>query len=202
MTLYYNDIPLLTTLNDSESRSRRIFRQLLAAFVGSFEEKREREQRFREVMEEYGSVISGICFSYASDTDDLKDLRQDIMINIWKGLKSYRGDSSLSTWIYRVALNTCVSTVRKRSRYPSTLPLETAPDPTDESDADKRDRIETLHRLIATLSPLDKAIVTMWLDERKYEEIAEVTGISRNNVAVRINRIKLKLAEKITGSGN
>lgn len=199
MTLFYSDIPFFP-IPDSESSFSRLLRLFFATLSGNGSEERELERRFREVIEEYGPVISGICFSYASDADDLKDLRQDILINIWKGLKTYRGDSSLSTWIYRVALNTCVSTVRKRSRRPYTLPLERVPDREEERDAESRERIETLHAMIATLSPIDKAIVTMWLDERKYEEIAEVTGLSRNNVAVRINRIKQKLAEKITSS--
>lgn len=196
MTISYSDIPQFPPLSIHASGIKGILRRFFAALAGSLEEEREQERRFRAVVEEYGAVIARICFSYATDADDLKDLRQDIMINIWKGLKSFRGESSLSTWIYRVALNTCVSTVRKRSRRPSTIPLEASPDFPDEQETETRERIETLHSLISSLSPLDKAVVTMWLDERKYEEIAEVTGISRNNVAVRINRIKQKLADK------
>ncbi len=171
-------------------------RLLFALISGKGEELKIREERFASILQEYGSVISGICFSYSTNADDLKDLRQDILINIWKGLGSFRGESSLSTWVYRVALNTCVSTVRKRTKHPSTISLDLICEPNDETDHESRERIESLHRIIATLSPLDKAVITMWLDERKYEEIAEVTGLSRNNVAVRINRIKQKLAEK------
>ena len=159
---------------------------------------REREKRFVEILNEYNPVISGICFSYSTSADDMKDLRQDILINIWKGLKNFRGDSSVSTWIYRVALNTCVSTVRKRYRKPVTVPIETqSADAPSDGEENLNDRINSLHAAIATLSPLDKAVITMWLDEKKYEEIAEVTGITRNNVAIRINRIKQKLAEKL-----
>ncbi len=172
----------------------RLFYSLIS---GMKKEENTREKMFASIMHDYGATISGICFSYASNADDLKDLRQDILINIWKGLASFRGDSSLSTWIYRVALNTCVSTVRKKSKSLSTIPLDGIMEPPEDNDPDSRDRIETLHKLISTLSPLDKAVITMWLDERKYEEIAEVTGISRNNVAVRINRIKQKLADKL-----
>ncbi|MDE5807886.1 MAG: sigma-70 family RNA polymerase sigma factor, partial [Muribaculaceae bacterium] len=156
-----------------------------------------REKRFASIIQEYGSVISGICFSYATNADDLQDLRQDIMINIWKGLESFRGESAISTWIYRVALNTCVSTVRKRSKALSTVPIEKVAERETETDEDMNERIELLHSLISTLSPIDKGVITMWLDERSYEEIAEVIGISRNNVAIRINRIKQKLANKV-----
>lgn len=169
-------------------------RGLFAVITGKERANRAKEERFASIMKDYGSVISGICFSYATNSDDLKDLRQDILINIWKGLESFRGDSSLSTWIYRVALNTCVSTVRKRSRNPATISIDAIYEPEADPISDTKERIEILHAMIATLSPLDKAIITMWLDERKYEEIADVTGISRNNVAVRINRIKQKLA--------
>ncbi len=173
-------------------------RRLLAAITGHPAESGARERLFAQVMREYSSVISGICLSYATDGDDLKDLRQDIMINIWKGLAAFRGDSSLSTWIYRVALNTCVSTVRKRSNRPSTVPLDALADMETEPDSAHKENLETLYALIAHLSPLDKALITMWLDDRKYDEIAEVTGLSRNNVAVRINRIKQKLHHKFT----
>lgn len=169
---------------------------LFAMLTGEKENNRDREQRFASILRDYGSVISGVCFAYANNADDLKDLRQDIMLNIWKGIASFRGDSSLSTWIYRVALNTCVSTIRKKSGCPSMVPLEGISELSEEGNSNL-ENIEILHELISTLSPLDKAVITMWLDERKYEEIAEVTGISRNNVAVRINRIKQKLGRRL-----
>ena len=178
-------------------RAAEKIRLLFSALTGKERDRTTREQRFASIIREFGPVISGICFSYSSNSDDLKDLRQDIMINIWKGLGTFRGESSLSTWIYRVALNTCVSTIRKRTKRPSTVSSEGINEPEVETDFALKERIETLHSMISTLSPLDKAVITMWLDERKYEEIAEVTGISRNNVAVRINRIKQKLADKI-----
>ena len=191
-------IPYMVNCHTAPSFGERILNKIrffLTAFSASSEESRNREKDFVAIMKEYGSVINGICFSYSTNADDLKDLRQDIMVNVWKGLKTFRGDSSVSTWIYRVALNTCVSTVRMRSKRPKTVPIENSPVFAEsEGDDGLNDRIERLHSLIADLSPLDKAVITMWLDERKYEEIALVSGISRNNVAIRINRIKQKLA--------
>lgn len=171
--------------------------RLFSIETGRAEDKTDsRETWFAKILAEYSPVISSICFSYATDNEDLKDLRQDILLNIWKGLHSFRGDCGLSTWIYRVALNTCVSTVRKRSKRPATIPLEGLTEIASDTESGLKERTETLHSIIARLSPLDKAVITMWLDDRKYEEIAEVTGISRNNVAVRINRIKQKLHHK------
>ncbi|MDE6298936.1 MAG: sigma-70 family RNA polymerase sigma factor [Muribaculaceae bacterium] len=157
-------------------------------------EKRDgREEMFAAIMKEHGNIISGICFAYSSNAEEMKDLRQDILLNIWKGLANFRGEAALSTWLYRVALNTCVSTIRKRKGDPATICFDLVGDIPEESD-DTSERLMQLHSLIATLSPVDRGIITMWLDERTYDEIAEVTGISRNNVAVRINRIKKRLA--------
>ncbi|MDE6237790.1 MAG: sigma-70 family RNA polymerase sigma factor [Muribaculaceae bacterium] len=162
-----------------------------------FSNSRDKEREFADILRDYGNMISGICFSYADNAEDIKDLRQDILINIWKGLNSFRGDSSLSTWLYRVALNTCVSTIKTKKRKISTSPLEEGHGASEDPDYASNESIEWLHYQISTLSPLDKAIITMWLDERSYEEIATVTGISRNNVAVRINRIKQKISKSI-----
>ncbi len=160
-----------------------------------------REERFAEVIRDYGSMISGICFSFSADKQDAADLRQDILLNIWKGLATYREDSSLSTWLYRVALNTCVSTIRMRKRRVVTVALDSVGEVGSALDQGEQERIDWLYERIASLPPLDKAVVTMWLDNRPYEEIAEVIGISRNNVAVRLNRIKAKLSVGM-GNGN
>lgn len=175
-------------------RMRLFFSMALARGRG----KRHREETFASIIKNHGNIISGICFSYSSNGEDMKDLRQDILLNIWKGLATFRGESSLTTWLYRVALNTCVSTVRKRSGRVATVGFEGVGDIAEEND-DTSERLAVLHALISSLSPVDKGIITMWLDERSYEEIAEVTGISRNNVAVRINRIKRKLASDFSG---
>lgn len=153
------------------------------------------EAQFQKVVGDYRKVINGICFSYASDPADLEDLRQDIYLNIWRGLQQFKGESSMSTWIYRVALNTCVSTVRKRSRSVDTLPIDKCLECGDtDDDRDYQERVESLYAMIACLSPVEKAIVTMWLDGNPYEEIAEVVGLSKNNVGIRLHRIKEKLA--------
>lgn len=152
----------------------------------------EQQRKFELLITEYGALISRICFSYANDNDDYQDLRQDVLINIWKGLSSFRGEASSLTWIYRVVLNTCVSTLRKRKRRPVTERLDTIPIdfPEEREDEGLKERFEMLHRLISELSPIDKAIVTMWLDDRSYEEIAEVVGLSKNNIGLRLHRIK------------
>lgn len=150
------------------------------------------QQQFEAMMAEHGALISRICFSYAADGDDFRDLRQDVLLNIWRGLPRYRREASATTWIYRVALNTCVSTIRKRACRPimQSIDVMGADLPDTSQDDLAGARINWLHARIAALSPVDKAIVTMWLDERSYDEIAEVTGLNRNSVGTRLHRIK------------
>lgn len=156
------------------------------------------EREFLELTNRYGHIITRICFSYSGNAADMEDLRQDVMINIWNGLKYFKGESSPITWIYRVTLNTCVSMIRKQSRKVKTFSFDSIITelPDDETDSGYIERLEKLHEMMAMLTPVDKAILTMRLDERSYDEIAEVTGLSISNVATRLNRIKNKLKTK------
>lgn len=170
---------------------RRVWMSLSVA-VGDVADRQVLQRRFEAVITQHSALISRICFSYATDGEEYKDLRQDVLINIWKGIATFRGDASSLTWVYRVTLNTCVSTVRKRSSRPATERLDTMPIdfPEEREEEGLRERFEILHRLISELSPIDKAIVTMWLDERSYDEIAEVVGMSKNNIGLRLYRIR------------
>lgn len=153
------------------------------------------EQQFSVLIKRYSPLINRICFSYSDNAEDMKDLRQDVYINIWKGLASFRKESSEMTWIYRVVLNTCVSTIRKKKRRVTLSSFDSilTDVPNDEEYDSYKDSVEQLHFAISTLTPLEKAIITMWLDERSYEEIAAVCGLNRNTLAVKINRIKTKI---------
>lgn len=159
----------------------------------------ERERQFLELTRHYGPIITRICFSYSGNAADMEDLRQDVLINIWNGLRYFKGDSSLITWIYRVTLNTCVSMIRKESRHVKTFSFDSIMTelPEDEADSGYLDRLEKLHEMMAMLTPIDKALLTMRLDERSYDEIAEVTGLTVSNLATRLNRIKNKLKNKL-----
>lgn len=156
--------------------------------------------KFRMIINQFAPVINKICFSYSNSKEDMADLKQDILINIWKGISNFRDESSLSTWVYRIAFNTAVSTVRKRYSRPTTLPIEivTADYPDSNSDSDYIERVEIMHKLISSLSAVDRAIITMRLDDRSYDEIAEVVGINKNNVAVRLHRIKSRMQQQVS----
>lgn len=153
----------------------------------------KRIEIFEVAIRTHEDIISRICFGYARTRDEYDDLRQDVLINLWQGLKYFRGDSSLRTWIYRVTLNTCVSTIRKREKDLSTVSIDSLYDVIEENDSDK-EMISELHRCIESLSPTDKAIILAWLEGMSYEEIADLTGLTRNTLATRLKRAKEKIA--------
>ncbi len=148
------------------------------------------------VVNDNRQMIYKVCYMYATDNDHFKDLYQEVLASLWQGLDSFRGESKMSTWIYRTAINTCVTFFRKhKSHGADTVTLEAVADiPGD--DNSRSDMLKEMYRLISGLNKMDKALILMWLDERSYDEIAEVTGLSRNNVATRLRRIKQRLVDE------
>lgn len=151
-----------------------------------------RTAAFSRLMTQHDDMISRICLSYSRTRAEYEDLRQDCYVALWQGLGRFRGDAALKTWIYRVVLNTCVSTIRSRSRAPQRVDIADYADIVDDTPERLR-MVAEMHEMISRLPPLDKAILTLWLDENSYDEIAEITGLSRNTVATRLFRAKEKL---------
>lgn len=154
------------------------------------------EKRFADIIQQYDDMISRICFGYARTKDEFDDLHQDTLINIWQGLPHFEGKSLVKTWVYRVALNTCVSSVRLKSRKIESVPFYDTFDMPDE-DTEQKARIVELHESISRLDSLDKAILMLWLDEYSYDEIADIVGMPRNTIATRLSRAKKKLKKMI-----
>lgn len=150
------------------------------------------ERRFADIMRDYDSTVMRICFGYSRTAAEFADLHQDALINIWQGLPGFKGDSSLKTWIYRVTLNTCVSTVRSERRRVTQTALDDFYNLVDE-DADRRRLVSEMHDCISKLPPVDRAITLLWLDDFSYDEIAATVGLGRNTVASRLRRAKEKL---------
>jgi RNA polymerase sigma factor, sigma-70 family len=148
---------------------------------------------YERIIEEHRGLITKICYYYSSSVQEFEDLRQDVCINIWRGLDTFRTESRQSTWIYRICLNTCISSWRKNSRHKNSQTLESIVEPS-ECDGEGKEEMETLHFLISLLSPEEKALIMLWLDEKSYDEISDVTGFNRNTVATKLRRIKDKLA--------
>ena len=129
---------------------------------------------------------------FSNNPDEVADLYQEILINLWKGFPKFRGDSNVRTWIYRVSLNTCISSERKKDRKVETLPLSMDINLFDDSAEDLK-QIRMLQSRISRLGPFDRAIVLLWLENLSYDEIGAIVGITSKNVSVRLFRIKEQL---------
>lgn len=150
------------------------------------------EQQFMAMIERNSSTISRVCYVYSQGRDHFNDLYQETLANLWQGFGRFRGDAAESTWIYRVTLNTCITYYRKNSRHYGVLPLDALYDVAEEVSTRNED-VKELYRLISCLGKLDRAIIMLWLDEKSYDEIAEITGLTRANIATRLHRIKNRL---------
>lgn len=149
---------------------------------------------FEEFVRRHSRIIGKVCYLYAADGNDFDDLYQEVLLHLWQGLGTFAGRSQTSSWVYRVALNTCITQYRRNRHRRDIRPLSEALACIDEEPA-HRERLAELSALIARLDPMEKAILTLWLDELPYDEIATITGLARNTVASRLHRIRLKLRD-------
>ena len=158
------------------------------------------EKEFVELINTNRGLIYKVCHLYGNN-DDKKDLFQEIVLQLWKAYPSFRKESLNTSWMYKVALNTAISNFRKESKKPDRNAISEAefqiPDISFYAEED--DRLNLLRQAIEKLSEIEKAIIMLYLEEKSYDEIGEIIGISHSNVGVRINRIKSKL-EKIIQS--
>lgn len=147
---------------------------------------------FARIVREHKGTIYTVCYMFSKDEDEVADLFQDILMNLWKGFEKFRGESSIRTWLYRVSLNTCISADRKKRRNGESVPLDMNIDLFDDSAEDMK-QIRMLQNRISRLRPFDRAIVLLWLENLSYDEIGAIVGISSKNVSVRLFRIKEQL---------
>ena len=148
------------------------------------------KEKFVQTVREHKGTIYTVCYMFSKDTDEVNDLYQEILMNLWRGFGSFEGKSDIRTWIYRVALNTCISIDRKKKRKPVRLNMDI--DLYEDTDTDTR-QVRMLYNRISRLGPFDRAIILLWLDNIPYEEIGEIVGISAKYVSVRLLRIKEEL---------
>ena len=152
------------------------------------------EQKFISLINEHQGLIHKVCIMYENDRDVRNDLFQEIVLQLWKSFSSFRGESKISTWMYRIALNTAISGYRKQTRLLKTEDLrEMHLNISDAGSDDHDENFQKLQWAIRQLSEIERAMIMMALEEIPYEEIAETIGITQNNVRVRMNRIREKL---------
>jgi RNA polymerase sigma factor (sigma-70 family) len=156
------------------------------------------KEHFTKVIKANEGLIYKITTLYTDEKQDRKDLYQEIVCQLWKSFGSFNEKSKLSTWMYRVALNTAIFYLKKTKKRVDTIPFELEMDRlTDESDKVEEDRIKLLYEQIQQLNLLDKGIILLFLEGKSHEEIAEIVGISISNVGTKISRIKEKLKSQI-----
>jgi len=152
-------------------------------------DKQQIEAEFLDMLREYNRIIYKVASFYADENTTLDDLYQDVVLNLWKAFPNFRQESQLSTWIYRVALNTCVSFYRKNSRRPTCVGIS----PEIKAYVEENEEVAELYACINRLGKLERALILLYLEDRPYKEIAEIMGITTTNVSTKINRIKEKL---------
>ncbi|MBR4052261.1 MAG: sigma-70 family RNA polymerase sigma factor [Alistipes sp.] len=150
------------------------------------------EQQFTAMVREFRQTIYAVCYFFSKDKEEVNDLFQEVLINLWRGFPSFRGESALKTWIWRVSLNTCSNYERKRRGRVQTIPLSVGIDLYNDDD-DHTIQIQKLYDRINRLDPFDRAIILLWLENMTYQEIANVVGITLSNVTTRLFRIKEQL---------
>lgn len=161
------------------------------------------EDMFLNALEEHQQKLLRICSVYASDSDDTQDLFQEVLINIWRAMPSFKGNASIGTWMYRITLNVCLrirtKEIKKQKKMLRLDSIRVISLQNESWDNDVDEKLTTLRSCIKTLNDADKALITLYLEELPYKEISNITGLKENTVAVKIKRVKTKLLNRING---
>lgn len=154
----------------------------------------DKESKFVQIIKENEGVIFKITTFYTDNKADQQDLYQDIVYQLWRSFDSFRGESKISTWMYRIALNTALTRARKRKRRGYAVSIDKVIlEQTENYDEEFEERLRILYHQIGKLNALEKGLILLLLEGKKYGEIAEITGLSTSNVGTRISRIKDKM---------
>ena len=158
------------------------------------------EKEFIQLIQKNQGIVHKVCNIYCDEQEDRNDLFQEIVAQLWKSFPTFRKESKFSTWMYRVALNTAITSFKKTKRRPdqNRLTYDNFQIEDDSYNAETEENIKQLHRAVAQLTGIEKSIVLLYFEEKKYDEIADITGITQNYVRVKMNRIKKKLKKLMT----
>ncbi|MBD3290510.1 sigma-70 family RNA polymerase sigma factor [candidate division KSB1 bacterium] len=155
----------------------------------------EDKNRFVKLIHDNQAIIHKICHVYCNNKDDKQDLYQEITLQLWKSYPGFKHKASFSTWMYRIALNTAITMTKKKKIFED---LDQNPKAIIfEEDKELDEDIIILYKAIDKLNKIEKAIVLLWLEEKSYDEIADITGLTVKNVSVKLVRVKKKLSEII-----
>lgn len=157
-----------------------------------------KEDEFTGVIKTYEAVIFKITTVYCTTADNQKDLYQEIVYQLWKSFSSFRNESKISTWIYRVALNTAITHLKKDKRKPDSVPIDKVIlQHVDHTDTVMEERVSQLYEQIKKLDTVEKGVVLLFLEGKSYDEIAAITGFSTTAVGTRLTRIRQKIKSQL-----
>ena len=157
----------------------------------------DKEKEFLRLVSQHEGLLRKICHVYANDALEKQDLFQEIVIQLWKSFEKFRNESKISTWIYRIALNTALTQKRRdKTKIPIRFVDALNDDRAVENESNRQDEnIRLLYDAIAKLTEVEKAIVMLYLDEKSYQEMEEVLGMNQGALRVKMSRIKDKLRQ-------
>ncbi len=151
----------------------------------------------------YAAIIIKICRAYTNSQEDFEDYYQEVCLQIWKSHDNFRGQSEWSTWIYRLSLNVCLTLLKKKKNKHQHFASDSLPDVViEDSQAFSDESLKELYSAIKQLSEIDRGVILLYLEEKSYQEIAEIIGTNSNNIGVRIKRIKERLKKILDGKVN
>jgi RNA polymerase sigma factor (sigma-70 family) len=154
-----------------------------------------KEALFKEIFDKNSAKVFHLCYGYTGDDESANDLMQETFIKVWQNLDKFRNQSLISTWIYRIAVNTCLTYLRVEKRQAKDELTDNIIENKQEEVSDKNEQVSLLYKCISQLEENERILITMVLDEVPYHEIAQISGISDGNLRVKIHRIKQKLTE-------
>jgi len=154
-----------------------------------------KEALFKEIFKANSKKIYHLCYGYTGDDDAANDLMQETFLKVWQNLDKFRNQAMISTWIYRIAVNTCLSWLRVEKRQAKDELTDKIIETKGEEISEKNEQVALLYKCISKLEETERIIISMVLDELPYAEIAEISGVSEGNLRVKIHRIKHKLTE-------
>jgi RNA polymerase sigma factor (sigma-70 family) len=160
-------------------------------------QKQRAEKEFEKLIREHELLILKVCRMYAYTEADRQDLFQDIVIQLWKSFPNFKGDAKLSTWLYRVSINTAITGLRKKKDFiqsyePAALPVDISD---DNSVKKEEEQLRQMYLAIEQLNEVEKAIVVLYMEDHSYEEMEEILGINQGSLRVKMNRLKEKLRQ-------
>lgn len=159
--------------------------------------KSRKKKEYIEQVQKHSGIIYKVIGLYVDNEEDKKDLHQEILLQAWKSFQNFKGNSSFSTWLYKIALNTVLTYHKKRKKQEMLNQV-----PANEPNSNHKENHEVLYQIIKSFNPIDKMLITSHLEGYKNIEIAEITGMTQNHINVKIHRLKSKIIEKFKEINN